>query len=93
MRLVINGLERDVAALGEGATVLDLLSDLGLKQDRVAIEQNGAIVPRSGWASAALSDRDRIEMVHFVGGGKADHTARRSRCNSEHAVSARRDPR
>jgi thiamine biosynthesis protein ThiS len=71
MTLVINGQPRafDLAA---GATVLDLVAALGLKQDRVAVEQNGSIVSRPAWAGTPVSEGDRFEIVHFVGGGAAD---------------------
>jgi sulfur carrier protein len=41
-----------------------------MKQDRVAVELNRAIVPRDQWAATGLSDGDRLEIVHFVGGGR-----------------------
>jgi len=53
------------------ACIQDLIADLGLQGDRVAIEQNGNIVPRADWANAGLKDGDRLEIVHFVGGGRA----------------------
>ncbi|HEX4039107.1 MAG TPA: sulfur carrier protein ThiS [Acidobacteriaceae bacterium] len=71
MELIINGQARSFAELGTGATLEDLLKALGLQQDRVAVEQNGAIVGRSSWSAAAISDGDRFEIVHFVGGGAA----------------------
>jgi sulfur carrier protein len=69
MELTINGQPRSFAALDAGATVQDLLTELGLKQDRVAVEQNGEIVPRSSWNGAGVAEGDRFEIVHFVGGG------------------------
>lgn len=69
MNLVINGQARSFPALGAGATLLDLLSALGLKQDRVAVEHNGSIVSRPAWASTTIAEGDRFEIVHFVGGG------------------------
>ncbi len=50
-------------------TLAELVSALGFQADRIAIEHNGVIVPRSRWAETPLSDADRIELVHFVGGG------------------------
>ena len=47
-----------------------LIDQLGMKQDRVAIELNRDIVPRDRWAAINLSDGDRLEIVHFVGGGR-----------------------
>ena len=69
MHIVINGQGRDLADLSGPATVVDLVAALGLKGDRVAIEQNGAIVTRGEWAGAAVHEDDRFEIVHFVGGG------------------------
>jgi thiamine biosynthesis protein ThiS len=69
MRLIINGQERDFPALAEGASLDELIATLELKGDRVAVEQNGAIVPRTQWSTTLLADADKLEMVHFVGGG------------------------
>ena len=69
MDLVINGQPRSFPALSAGATVLDLLHALGLKQDRVAVEHNGSIVSRPAWAATPVANGDRFEIVHFVGGG------------------------
>ncbi|MFN2975823.1 sulfur carrier protein ThiS [Terriglobus aquaticus] len=46
-----------------------LVSELGFRPDRVALEQNGSIVPRTRWAEAPVREGDRLEVVHFVGGG------------------------
>ena len=69
MHIVINGQGREIAEFSGPATVANLISVLGLKGDRVAIEQNGAIVTRSEWAGAVVQDGDKFEIVHFVGGG------------------------
>lgn len=69
MQLVINGQSKDFTALSASATVADLVAQLGLKNDRVAIEHNGEIVPRSSWAETPLHTGDKLEIVHFVGGG------------------------
>lgn len=71
MHFVINGQPREFPALAAGATVQDLLATLGLKQDRVAVEHNGSIVSRPAWTSTSLTDGDRFEIVHFVGGGSS----------------------
>ena len=68
MRLLINGEEREFA---EPLMLSELIAELKMKQDRVAVERNGEIVPRDQWASTALADRDRLEVVHFVGGGRS----------------------
>ena len=71
MQLVINGQNREFPELSAGANVFDLIALLGLKNDRVAIEQNGEIVSRSAWENVVVRSGDKLEIVHFVGGGKA----------------------
>lgn len=66
MILQINGEKRDLPDL---PTLAALVEHLGMKGDRVAIELNLDIVPRDRWASTELHDGDRLEIVHFVGGG------------------------
>jgi sulfur carrier protein len=52
-----------------GATVVDLLRDLGLDGGRVAIERNLEILPRQKWPDTQVQPGDRYEIVQFVGGG------------------------
>lgn len=66
MNLTINGENR---ALEKVDTLTALIEQLGMKQDRVAVELNREIVPREQWALTLLKDGDRLEIVHFVGGG------------------------
>jgi len=66
MRLVINGEEKEFADLDNLVT---LVERLGMKGDRVAVELNREIVPRTEWSGTALREGDRLEIVHFVGGG------------------------
>ena len=70
MHFVLNGQTREFEQLAVGANLQDLIDELGLKADRVAIEHNGNIVPRAEWADARLANGDRLEIVHFVGGGR-----------------------
>jgi thiamine biosynthesis protein ThiS len=70
MYFVVNGQSREFPRLGTGANLQELIAELGLKGDRVAIEHNGNIVPRAEWANAGLAEGDRLEIVHFVGGGR-----------------------
>lgn len=70
MRLTINGELRDMTA---AVTVADLLSTLELDGRKIAIELNREIVPRSAYAATSLNDGDKIEIVHFIGGGNAPH--------------------
>ena len=66
MKIVVNGEEREV---GEGATVGDLVARLEVAPERVAVELNREVVRRARWAQTRLSEGDRVEIVHFVGGG------------------------
>jgi thiamine biosynthesis protein ThiS len=66
MQLIINGESREFAPL---STVAELLAQLGMKPDRVAVELNRDLVPRNRWASTQVSEGDKLEIVHFVGGG------------------------
>jgi thiamine biosynthesis protein ThiS len=65
MNLTINGENQISSAETLGA----LVAGLGMKPDRVAIELNREIVPREQWPQTPLHDGDRLEIVHFVGGG------------------------
>ncbi|HET7893033.1 MAG TPA: sulfur carrier protein ThiS [Candidatus Sulfotelmatobacter sp.] len=67
MKLHINGEERDFPATP--FTLAALVELLGMKPDRVAVELNRDIVPRDRWLETQLKDGDRLEVVHFVGGG------------------------
>jgi len=69
MKLHINGDERDFVPAANPFTLTALIEMLGMKADRVAIELNREIVPRDRWADAKLNEGDRLEIVHFVGGG------------------------
>jgi thiamine biosynthesis protein ThiS len=69
MDFVINGQARTFAQLAEGSRLQDLIDTLELKGDRIAVEYNGAIVPRAEWAATRLENGAKLEIVHFVGGG------------------------
>ncbi len=66
MRLQINGDEKQFA---DGLSLAGLIDELGMKADRVAVELNREIVSRAQWSETALHDGDKLEIVHFVGGG------------------------
>jgi thiamine biosynthesis protein ThiS len=66
MVLHINGEQRDFP---DGLTVAALVAQLGMKPDRVAVELNLEIVPRASWETTELKNGDKLEVVHFVGGG------------------------
>jgi thiamine biosynthesis protein ThiS len=66
MTVTINGERRDVP---EGLTVAALLDHLRLPLNRVAIERNLEILPRSLWLETLIQPNDSFEIVQFVGGG------------------------
>ncbi len=66
MQITVNG-EKKVFA--DGISVQDLLYELKITSTRVAVEVNLEIVPKSDYADHTLHDDDKIEIVHFVGGG------------------------
>ncbi len=66
MNLIINGEDRQFEF---ALTISALLDRLGMKPDRVAVELNRDLVPRERWGTTQLSDDDKLEIVHFVGGG------------------------
>lgn len=71
MEILLNGINRAFPDLSPGASLQHLIDGLGLKGDRIAVERNGAIVPRPQWTEIALDEGDKLEIVHFVGGGLA----------------------
>jgi thiamine biosynthesis protein ThiS len=66
MQLTVNG---DARELPDGATVSALIAHLGVAERKVAVERNLEIVPKSQYATTRLVSGDRIEIVHFIGGG------------------------
>jgi sulfur carrier protein len=73
MNLQINGEARTFADPFSPATftLAALVESLSMKSDRVAVELNREIAPRDRWPQIVLKDGDRLEIVHFVGGGCA----------------------
>lgn len=66
LSIVLNG---SSCQCNERATLADLLRELALQHQRIAVERNGEIVPRSRHGETLLADGDRIEVVRAVGGG------------------------
>ena len=66
MRLTVNGEER---VLDDVPDVAAMVRALGLDPRKVAVERNLEIVPRSTYGHTPIADGDRIEIVHFIGGG------------------------
>jgi len=67
--VVLNGQPRSFTTLSETPSLDLIVAELGLKGDRVAVEHNGAIVSRTNWPQTLVNAGDRLEVVHFVGGG------------------------
>ncbi len=65
MKITINGQEQSSPPI----TLALLVEQLGMQQDRVAVELNRNIVPRAEWTATNLAEGDHLEIVHFVGGG------------------------
>ena len=68
--LVVNGQPRTLDGLDSPAPLTVVLERLELRQDRIAVELNGEIAPRTKWGEMTVLDGNRIEVVHFVGGGR-----------------------
>jgi sulfur carrier protein len=66
LKLTINGQERELDAVENLSALIDRL---GMRLDRVAVELNRQLVPRERWAATPVSSGDKLEIVHFVGGG------------------------
>jgi sulfur carrier protein len=67
MQIFVNGEPKECP---ESVSLAQLISQLGMKGDRVAVELNREIVPRAQWSDTELHEGDRLEIVHFVGGGR-----------------------
>ena len=70
LRLTINGQLRDFDGLTAGVSLVEVIAAMELKGDRVAVEHNGEIAQRVRWAEVSVASGDRLEVVHFVGGGR-----------------------
>lgn len=66
MHVFVNGENKEFS---DGLSLEQLVNELVLPGPRIAIEVNGMVVRRGDWTEITLNDGDRIEIVHFVGGG------------------------
>jgi sulfur carrier protein len=71
LALVINGQARSFENLSSPTTLVEVVAEMSLKGDRIAVELNGEIAQRARWQQIDVSNGDRLEVVHFVGGGAA----------------------
>ncbi|HEX5964908.1 MAG TPA: sulfur carrier protein ThiS [Pyrinomonadaceae bacterium] len=67
MRVYVNGEPREFSS---SLSLAHLIEELDLPPARIAVELNLAVVRRNDWSATELHDDDRIEIVHFVGGGR-----------------------
>lgn len=66
VKVIVNGETRELA---DGMNLRELLQHFELPTQRVAVELNKSVVRRAEWEKIEITDADRIEVVHFVGGG------------------------
>ena len=69
MTILVNGNQTEIS---EGSGIKALIESLGLDTERVAVELNKKIVRRANWGSTTISEGDKVEIVHFVGGGEGN---------------------
>ncbi len=69
LSIQLNGSPRVLASTADPSMLPVVLTALDLKLDRIAVELNGAIVRRADWPNTLVKSSDRLEVVHFVGGG------------------------
>jgi thiamine biosynthesis protein ThiS len=67
LRVYVNGEPREFSS---PLSLAQLIVELDLPQPRIAVELNRTVVRRNEWSTTELRDDDRIEIVHFVGGGR-----------------------
>ena len=66
MKLLVNG---EIVKLPDNANIIDLIEHLGCQNQRIALEVNETIIPKSVHEEFSLSDNDKIEIINAVGGG------------------------
>lgn len=66
MNITLNGQKKE---LKEKVSVFELLQELGIVNKPLALELNLRVLPKAKYAITYLRDGDRIEIIHFVGGG------------------------
>lgn len=67
--MTVNGEKFDFSAIAHEPVVAALIRHLGLSPERVAVELNGELLRRTSYATTALTERDSLEVIHYVGGG------------------------
>lgn len=67
LRVYVNGEPREFS---DPLSLAELITQLDFPAQRIAVELNRTVVRRGDWSTTELHDEDRIEIVHFVGGGR-----------------------
>jgi len=67
--VILNGQDRTFDSLATPVQLDEVIGLIALKADRIAVEHNGEIAPRASWSMVQVNSGDRLEIVHFVGGG------------------------
>jgi sulfur carrier protein len=92
LAVIINGQARTFEGLTSPVPLAEMIERMELKADRVAVEHNGKIAQRANWPEVQVNSGDRLEIVHFVGGGCSNDPLVGSE-PSDWGVSSRKDPR
>ncbi len=66
MRVLVNGETKEIP---NEVNLSELLKNLSLPSERIAIELNKEVVRKRDWENVKVADADKIEIIHFVGGG------------------------
>lgn len=66
MKVFVNGETKEIAS---EINLVELLEKFSIPRERIAIELNKVVVRKKDWGNISIKDADRIEVVHFVGGG------------------------
>lgn len=67
IKILINGKKREIK---ENITISDLLKELNIKEEQVAVEVNLKIIDKKEFENVYIKENDKIEIVHFMGGGE-----------------------
>jgi sulfur carrier protein len=70
LTLQVNGQNRVFTEMTPPVALIQIVEAMELKADRIAVEHNGQIAPRTAWGETPVQTGDKLEIVHFVGGGK-----------------------
>jgi len=74
LSIIVNGQERILSNLPSPTRLAEVIRELEFQGDRIAVEHNGNIAQRQTWNEVSIASGDRLEIVHFVGGGAGSVT-------------------